>query len=350
MQITEKSRPWFRRHDGWWYVTRRVNGKRVQIKLARGKENKTLAYQRYHEVMLDAGLLETASDPGFDELAAAFLLWTKRNVSRETARWYLHFLRDFKQHYGGTASCLNARHVENWLAAKSWSQSTRRQGITTIRRVVNWGYQEGRLKEFPVGLRNLKRPKMTRREKLVTDKEHQTILENTDEPFRQFLFALRETGARPIEIRTVTAEMVNLENGVWVFNNHKTAKKTGKPRVVYLTLTILELTRKLVKEYPLGSGPLFRNSHGKPWTANAVRCRMRRLRKKLGLDKGTVAYSYRHTYVTYALTRLDADMVAELVGHVDTKMIHEYYSHLDQRTGHMRKAAMRATGRDEPTT
>ncbi len=49
MQITEKSRPWFRRHDGWWYVTRRVNGKRVQIKLARGKKNKTLAYQRYHE-------------------------------------------------------------------------------------------------------------------------------------------------------------------------------------------------------------------------------------------------------------------------------------------------------------
>jgi len=39
----------------------------------------------------------------------------------------------------------------------------------------------------------------------------------------------------------VTAADVDLENGVWVFDQHK--KKTGKPRVIYLTPTMIDLTR-----------------------------------------------------------------------------------------------------------
>ena len=342
MQVTEKVRPWFRESDSWWYVTRRVNGKRIQIKLARGRQNKAAAYQRFHEVMLEAGVLDVPADVNFDGLAALFVLWTKANVGRDTAQWYLRFLRDFGRHYQGKVNALQSRHVESWLETKTWSQSTRRQAITCVKRVMHWGFNEGKLKEFPVGLRNLRRPRMTRREKLITPGEHRRITENTDEPFGQFLFALRETGARPIEVRTVTAEMVDFGNGIWVFHKHKTAKKTGKSRVVYLTPAMLQLTRELVERHPLGDGPLFRNSRGKPWTANAIRCRMRRLRKKLGLEDGTVAYSYRHTFVTDALTQLDADTVAELVGHVDTKMIHEHYSHLDQRVEYMRDVAIKA--------
>ena len=40
-----KVKLWFRDHDGWWYVTRHINGTRKQIKLAKGKENEQEAYQ-----------------------------------------------------------------------------------------------------------------------------------------------------------------------------------------------------------------------------------------------------------------------------------------------------------------
>ena len=46
---------------------------------------------------------------------------------------------------------------------------------------------------------------------------------------------MRETGCRPGEVRKVTAEQVNLELGVWVMAHHKTRKKTGLARVIYLT-------------------------------------------------------------------------------------------------------------------
>jgi hypothetical protein len=60
-----------------------------------------------------------------------------------------------------------------------------------------------------------------------------------------------------------------------MLSEHNTKKKTGQDRLVYLTPAMLELTRKLMELYP--TGPLFRNSRGKPWTRNAIRCRFRNL-------------------------------------------------------------------------
>jgi integrase len=42
------------------------------------------------------------------------------------------------------------------------------------------------------------------------------------------------TGCRPGEIARVTAADVDVDRGLWVLKKHKTAKKTGKPRLVYL--------------------------------------------------------------------------------------------------------------------
>jgi hypothetical protein len=53
-----------------------------------------------------------------------------------------------------------------------------------------------------------------------------------DQAFRDFVFAMQETDCRPSEVARVTAGHVNLELGVWVFSDHKTVKKTGKPRIV----------------------------------------------------------------------------------------------------------------------
>jgi integrase len=88
----------------------------------------------------------------------------------------------------------------------------------------------------------------------------------------------------------VTAADVNLELGVWTLTKHKTMKKTGRPRVVYLTPTMVELTRRLKDTYP--DGPLFRNHRGKtPWNRNSVRLRFRRLRDKLPELGEFISYS-----------------------------------------------------------
>lgn len=165
-----------------------------------------------------------------------------------------------------------------------------------------------------------------------------------DEPFREFVSAMQETGCRPSEVARVTAADVNLDAGLWVLKQHKTAKKTRRPRVVYLTPAMVELTRKLVGKYP--EGPLFRGPcGGRSFSRNNVRCRFKRLREKLPHLAGVVAYSYRHTFATEALSNgVGIAQVAELMGHTSTEMVSSVYGHLAERLSHMREAAKKAVG------
>jgi hypothetical protein len=47
----KRPEPFFRRFDDWWYVQ---IGKR-QIKLAKGHDNETAAWQAYYRIMAEAG-------------------------------------------------------------------------------------------------------------------------------------------------------------------------------------------------------------------------------------------------------------------------------------------------------
>lgn len=57
---------------------------------------------------------------------------------------------------------------------------------------------------------------------------------------------------------------------------------------------MIKLCRLLLVEHPEGS--IFRNTHGKPWSRNAIRMRFRQLRQKLHLEPRVVAYCYRHSF------------------------------------------------------
>jgi integrase len=173
--------------------------------------------------------------------------------------------------------------------------------------------------------------------------EKKEILEAIKDPnFREFVLAMQETGARPSEVRRVTAQNVNLELGIWVFYDHKTIEKTGRSRIVYLTPAMVELSKKLVVKYP--EGPLFRGPRSKRgFTRNGVRCRFRNLRLKLPHLKGVIAYAYRHSFATDALTNgVGVAQVAELLGHTNTDMVMRHYQHLRERTEYLRQAAEKA--------
>ena len=121
----------------------------------------------------------------------------------------------------------------------------------------------------------------------------------------------------------------------------KTTEATGEKRCVYLTPALSALCRTLAEENP--TGPLFRNTRGEPWTRNAIRIRFRRLRKKLGLPAGVVAYAFRHTYITEALEKgVPIASLAELAGHANTVMISKVYSKLSQKRRHLAEMAAKA--------
>lgn len=361
------AKPWYRRQNDTWYVC--LRGK--QIPLAKGKRSKREADEAFHRLMVvaavDAGppghaaisvgvekgvgvstAVGVANDGRSLEIAVLldqFLDWVQQNL--DCYEWHRRFIQEFANACGGlTVEEIKPIHVTNWLAKKkSWGPTTRNRVIGVVKQVFNWGVEQGLIESNPVVL--LKKPTAKQRERILTATERATIWESIpDQAFRDFVLALEETGARPGEIRAVTAANVDVANGVWVLTKHKTAKKTRRPRVIYLTPAMRELTERLMSKHP--EGPLFRSKFGQPWSNNAIRIRFRRLREQFPELKDVVAYCYRHTFATDGLVKgVPIATVAELLGHRSTAMIEEHYGHLAKERTYLHQAALTVTQRKQ---
>ncbi len=330
-------KPWFRASKNAWYVE--VDGK--QVRLAVGAENEKAAFDAFYKMMatgsphVEKGLFVVT-------IGDLFLEYSSVNHSVSTYNTYRHFIQDFCTQYPRLLALeTKPFHVSKWVELRPKWKGARWHAIASIKRVFSWAEQEGLISANPI--KNVKKPAIGRRERLVSPAERQQILAAiSDQVFRDFVLGMQETGCRPSEIARVTANECNLEVGVWILNKHKTSKKTGKPRVIYLTPTMVELSTRLVAKNP--TGVLFRNSRNQPFTKNAIRNRFRRIREKHPNLAGVVSYSYRHSFATEALVNdVGIAQVAELLGHTNTNMVSKHYGHLADNVAHMRSAALKAT-------
>lgn len=313
------AKPFYRRAKKSWYLQL---GKR-QISLAKDRKK---AFEKWKQMLLHEGL---ATDPclTIEELCDRFLEWAKHHTAEGTYEFYRTYLQQFCDAFGKRdVGRITIDDAERWLDShETWKNASRRAAVVSVKRAYSWGNDRQIIYVHP--LKGMKKPPESRREAILSEGDMKAIFAAArGKAFKNFLLAMEETGCRPGEIAGVTAEQVDLAQGVWVLPKHKTRHKTGKPRVVYLTPRMVELCRDLMAKYP--EGPIFRTSRGKPWNRNAVRCRFRRLRDKLGL-KGVVAYTYRHTYATDALVNgVDTMTVCELLGHTSPAMLMKHYGHL----------------------
>jgi integrase len=349
--------PWFRAANNSWYVEvggqQHFLGKHPEEAPAPRKRKRgdppprppKAIEQAYHRLMASAERkLPQADTVRVATVCDLFLDFSEKHHAEGTYRGYKEYLQDFCELYGTLlAKDLKPLHVTRWLDSHPGWKGSRRNAVIAVKRAFNWADAEGVLQPNPV--KAVKKPPQRHRDRVLTPEERDEILRAiSDCHFREFVFAMQETGARPGEVRRVTAAHVNLELGVWAFKEHKTAKRTGRPRVIYLTPAMVELTRRLVEKYP--EGPLFRGPRSKRgFSRNGVRCRFRVLRQKLAHLAGVISYTMRHSFATQALVNgVGIAHVAELMGHVDTTMVSQHYAHLAGNVQHMREAAKRAAG------
>lgn len=320
-----------------WYC--QVKGR--QYVLAKGPKEATRAeaFTAFHRLMADGPEEVKASRATLTAAAMIleFLAHGARGRMPATVESYLRHLQSFSLAWGNEpAEGVKPWHVTRWLDRHPWAPGTRRAAITAVKRAYSWAKKQGIIATNP--LEGLERPTATRREVILDAGQVETILAavGAEGPFRDFLTALIETGARPGEVAKVQAKDVDLQAGTWTLVG-KTTRKTGRLRVVYLTPAVVEICRRLMEAHP--EGPIFRNARGTPWDRHVYGQRMRRLRAKLGMGREAVSYALRHKFATDALdVGVPIATVAELLGHQDTTVVAKIYSHLSDRPEHLKTA------------
>ncbi len=348
--------PWFRESKGAWFVC--VGGKQHRL----GKDRDE-AVRRFHLLMAGEPLTPSHSKAGattgenggerqeaitaketpcpsltVNALADAYLTTCERRLSANPLRVARMFLGSFASAFGTKrADAVKKADVEAWVAKHpTWGQSTENAGKTRLVAMFRWGVEEGVLTFNPIA--GIRKPSQRSwgREALISVEDHARLMAGATPALRNVPFALHESGARPGEVASVSAAEFFAQQGVWVLERHKTAHKTRKPRIIYLTPELVALCEELARKNP--QGPLFRTSKGKPGGWCSIAKQVRVLRLRLGI-KGATPYGYRHGYATDALANGVPDAhVAELLGHSGTAMLHKHYSHLTARAKALRDA------------
>ncbi|MFN0018070.1 MAG: tyrosine-type recombinase/integrase [Pirellulaceae bacterium] len=332
------SEPWFREFDGWWYCHHRENGSRRQVKLAKGRDNREAAFDRWAELRSGATpkVQHTAETVAY--LLDLYLDWCQSNRADGTYQVYKQFLQSFCDHLGEgfRVSKLKPKDATAWIGASTWSDSTKAGAVQTVRTAFRWMVREGHLDHSPV--QGASGPSKRGREVILSTDQFQAILDHSRPDFALLLEFLWRSGCRPQEAVRIEAKHCELHLRRIVFPPSQ-AKGKKHPRVIYLDDRALEIVRGLLAKRP--AGILFRNAKGTPWNRNMVRQRFLRLRKHVG--GRFCAYHLRHSYATNALQRLDPILVATLMGHSDAATLARNYQHLAKLPTVMAEAAMKAT-------
>ncbi|HEX4610981.1 MAG TPA: site-specific integrase [Urbifossiella sp.] len=354
--MSRPARPWHRKQTGWWMVE--IGGK--QEKLVEGpkdEKHRVLAEEKFVELRKLRRMAPEEVGSRTADLIEAFLRHSRLHFAADTHRMNKYYLQILAEACGQVpAREIKPLHVQRMIDdrvdperkrernEKAWGETTVYNARKAAFRVFSWAAEQKIIPDNP--LAGMKRPKPKPRQRAITDAEFWQLYGNAGGPLRDLLLALYLSGARPKEVRELTWDKVGEDR--WTLPEHKTAKKTGKPRVIFLPKELIELMGRLRAERQ--TGHVFLNTEGQPWTMDALRQQVARIRAKLGMSKDVTAYLCRHGFGTRAiLSGVDGQTLAELMGHTSQEMISKVYVHLADQHQHLKDAVNKINGASMPS-
>jgi integrase/recombinase XerD len=263
-----------------------------------------------------------------DDLVRSFLEWCSRHRSPVTVRFYRTRLRLFIKAFGHRdAASVTSLEIDAYLhdAGLNVSNSTRHHNAVSLTTLQSFALRES-LIEKP-WFKKLEKPRMGRRERIPSAEEIAALLKGASPEFRLIYTGLLQCGARPGELCRTQISDVDWPKGRITLAEHKTARKTGKARVIPIGRNFGQTLQKAIDHRQ--TGPVFRSPKGEAWTVGNLSSTHRRLRDVAGLPRDLVLYLARHRFGTEALRAgVPLKDVSELMGHASVTTT-EIYLHRD---------------------
>ena len=165
------------------------------------------------------------------DVTEKFLAYCSRHRSRATVAFYRTRLKKFCERFNSRElGMITSLEIDEHLAeaGAGLSDSTRHHDAVALGRLQKFAL-DNELLDKPV-FGKLEKPRVGQRERVPTAAETAAILLRASPQFRLIYSALRQCGARPGELCRATIADVDRAANAIVLREHKTARKTGKPR------------------------------------------------------------------------------------------------------------------------
>jgi integrase len=308
----------YRTWDDAWYSS--LGGRKAPLRdgygqKIKGRHNEAQAKEAYHRLALS--LSATPSGSGgqrLQDVALTYLRFLNASRAAGTLVVATQALEAFSTDLGPDTllDTLTRAKYQAWLRSRTtWNATTQQVYNGYIHAAIAYAC---RLWERPIlrfaGRSDLAPP--LKREEVFTDEQLQLFWTQAKPGFRELCWFLNETGCRPGESYRLTARHYEdtEPNGRFVLarTEHKTGRRTGKQRVIFLSAAATKRVRELVIAHP--TGPLLRTGRGVGWRKSYSQRYLRAFCEKQGWPACYTLYTFRHTFAT---RHIDAGVPIERV-------------------------------------
>jgi integrase len=344
---------YWQRKGGGYFVT--INGTQHELALgpddAPGGPTYTKAIQEYGK-LLALDMNKGTDDYLVSALANAYRQWLADKHPRRLDL-FEQWGRSFVERYGHM-KCreLQPYHIHEWLDSRDkWGPTSKWNAGVKVLACINWGAKSGLIQNNQLFRRvQLPEPHYRGKEMRMSPALCDLLIERAhSKAFRLFLHVLRETGCRPVELRM--AEVENYKGGKIVYRwnsrgyRHKTAAKTKRDRIIYLTPEADAEVKKLAEARK--EGRLFLGPRKAPYEARNMHKQFERIVARPEVQEhmeehrispaDVTLYSFRHTFASEWIDsgrsiKICADlmgtsvmMLERVYGHPDEAKLHEHY-------------------------
>jgi integrase len=217
---------------------------------------------------------------------------------------------------------------------------------TYVASAWNWGRDYGLIPESAARnpVEGVETVPSTPRSRRITDSEYRSVFkainelltERRNDPSRLLACAfVIATGCRPIEAVRLRRDNMYRDRGEAVLSEHKTFKRTGKPKAFFLTPLVIDIldradalhTMRAVEfefVFPRRSRQKASNWLAKTW---------RSVRKRTGLD--IELRQFRSGYINVADDAgMTLDQIAGITGHASVRTVKRHYLVVEEKRAH----------------
>jgi len=253
-------------------------------------------------------------------------------------------LSGFAAQFGVPVAECRQHDVSAWLDAHpGWkSAATKRRAVNVLLACFHWAAEEELIDRCPYHRPSRLRGLEEKPRRPADPSDYVALMgHGTSRAMRRALFFLRRSGIRTSELRRLTWPEVRIDDEIphLCLETHKTARKTGKPRLIGLDRATAAFLRALRRQATAGGLldlPVFLNTQNQPWTRFSFASHLRDACRRAGVHNVT-GYCFRHGFTVAAVERgTDSKWIADHLGHADTRMIERVYgTHTRDRLKHL---------------